>query len=154
MSILATILRHPDENLAKCTLQPLVGRPEFYFLTAQSDGVFDASGMILLEMGAPVLSPIDSGKPLLLLDANWKHIPKMRQRIVGQPIPRSLPALATAYPRRNKANQDPHQGLASIEALYWALRLLGHDDPSLLSDYHWGSEFLQNVEQLEKNGIR
>jgi pre-rRNA-processing protein TSR3 len=154
VSILANILRHPDENLAKCTLQPIVGRSEFHFLTAQGDLVFDGTGMILLEVGAPLLSSADAGRQLLLLDANWKHIPLMRKRIVGQPVPRSLPALSTAYPRRNKAAKDPCQGLASIEALYWALRLLGHDDPSLLLHYHWRQEFLQKVEELAQNGVR
>lgn len=154
VTTLATILRHPDENLAKCTLQPLVERPEFRFLSAQGNLTLDGTGMILLEVGAPILSVEDLGKPLLLLDANWKHIPKLRQRIVGQPIPRSLPPLPTAYPRKNKIAQDPLQGLASIEALYLALKLLGHDDPALLQHYHWGKEFLQNVEVLTNHGIR
>ena len=38
--------------------------------------------------------------------------------------------------------EDPVEGLASVEALYVAKRLLGDDDPSLLDGYHWKDEFL------------
>ena len=40
---------------------------------------------------------------------------------------------------------DPEAGLASIDALYVARRLLGDDDPSLLDGYHWKDQFLANV---------
>ena len=40
---------------------------------------------------------------------------------------------------------DPPQGLASIEALYVAMKVLGFDDPSLLDGYHWKDEFLASL---------
>ena len=52
----------------------------------------------------------------------------------------------TAYPRVSKVFDDPQQGLASIEALYLAKRLLGDDDASLLDGYHWREEFLRQFD--------
>jgi pre-rRNA-processing protein TSR3 len=61
-------------------------------------------------------------------------------------VRRSIPGqLATAYPRTSKVFEDPAAGLASIEALYVARRLLGDDDPSLLDGYHWKEQFLSSL---------
>ncbi len=146
--IRATILRHPDENLTKCTLEPLRNRAELEFFEATAGFQVDATDMILLEVGAPVLSVADAGHRLLLLDGNWKHVEFLRTRITGRPIARSLPVIATAYPRRNREGLDPLEGLASVEALYLALKILGYDDTSLLADYHWREEFLRRVREL------
>ncbi len=140
------ILRHPDENLAKCSLEPLCGRPDLTFITAEGAAVVNGTGYILLEVGAPPIGPADAGRPLILLDGNWKHIPKLRARVIGTPIRRSLPPVPTAYPRRNADGLDPQEGLASVEALYLALRLLGNDDRSLLSHYRWRDAFLRSVD--------
>ena len=145
----AVILRHPDENLAKCTLEPLRARPDLEFVEAKAGVRIDATNMILLEVGAPVLSAADAGRSLLLLDGNWKHVEFLRSRVVGSPLVRSLPNVVTAYPRRNRDGLDPLVGLASVEALYLALKILGHDDPMLLSSYHWRDEFLKRVEALK-----
>ena len=52
----------------------------------------------------------------------------------------SLPlGYKTAYPRR----QDEERGLASIEALYIAYRVLGWETEGLLDHYHWRDEFLK-----------
>jgi pre-rRNA-processing protein TSR3 len=72
-------------------------------------------------------------------------VPKLKSCLTGTPIYRSLPKMPTAYPRRNDEGLDPPEGLASVEALYLALKLLGHDDPSLLSQYHWREVFLKSV---------
>lgn len=149
MPICATILRHPDENLAKCTLEPLRRRAELEFLEASPGLQVDGTKMILLEVGAPMLSAADAGRRLLLLDGNWKHVEFLRSRVIGTPIARSLPAIETAYPRRNRDGLDPLVGLASVEALYLALKILGHDDPALLADYHWREEFLRRVAELK-----
>lgn len=143
-----TILRHPDENLAKCSLEPLRGRPDLTFLTAEGGAAVNGTGHILLEVGAPPIGPADAGLPLILLDGNWKHIPKLRARIIGTPIPRSLPPVPTAYPRRNADGLDPSEGLASVEALYLALRLLGNDDRTLLSHYRWREAFLRSADDF------
>ena len=143
-----TILRHPDENLAKCSLEPLRGRPDLTFLTAEGGAAVNGTGHILLEVGAPPIGQADAGLPLILLDGNWKHIPKLRARIIGTPVPRSLPPVPTAYPRRNADGLDPSEGLASVEALYLALRLLGNDDRSLLSHYRWREAFLRSADDF------
>ncbi len=148
MPIRATILRHPDENLTKCTLEPLRNREELEFFEAIAGFQIDATDMILLEVGAPVLSAADAGHRLLLLDGNWKHVEFLRTRVTGRPIARSLPLITTAYPRRNRDGLDPLEGLASVEALYLSLKILGHDDPSLLAEYHWREEFLRRVREL------
>jgi len=140
------ILRHPDENLAKCSLEPLRDRPDLRFITAEGGAAVNGSGHILLEVGAPLIGPGDAGLPLILLDGNWKHIPRLRARVIGAPIPRSLPPVPTAYPRRNADGLDPHEGLASVEALYLAVRLLGRDDRSLLAHYRWREAFLASVD--------
>ena len=56
--------------------------------------------------------------------------------------PRSLHGFVTAYPRVSKLGTDPDNGLASIEALYIAYRLLGRPTVGLLDHYHWTGAFL------------
>ncbi len=51
--------------------------------------------------------------------------------------------LRTAYPRRSKTFEDPGAGLASVEALFAAMALLGQPRPDLLDEYHWRERFLE-----------
>lgn len=143
-----TILRHPDENLAKCSLEPLRGRADLEFVNAEGGAAVNGTGKILLEVGAPPIGPADAGLPLILLDGNWKHVPRLRARVIGTPLSRSLPPVPTAYPRRNADGRDPQEGLASVEALYLALRMLGRDDRSLLAHYRWRDAFLESADAL------
>lgn len=141
------IYRHYKERKSKCSLQPLVGREGFAFRSWKPDMEIHAPGHILLEIDAPEIGPADAGSPLLLLDSTWRLLPRMRASVRGEVLPRSLPAaLRTAYPRRSKFEEDPTRGLASIEALYAALRLMGHRDDSLLDEYHWREPFLEICE--------
>jgi pre-rRNA-processing protein TSR3 len=143
MPIATTVIRHPKERIAKCSLRFLHERPEMTFLRARPGFLFDATGFLLLAVDAPPLGLADAGHPLLLLDATWRWLPQVRTCVHGTPIERSIPgALQTAYPRVSKVFTDPTAGLASIEALYAARRLLGDDDPSLLDGYHWKEAFL------------
>ena len=72
----------------------------------------------------------------------------MRASVLGDCIPRSLPAtLRTAYPRTARLSENPVRGLASIEALYAALRIVGTRDDTLLASYHWGAEFLDTCDR-------
>lgn len=179
MSIPTLIVRHPKERLSKCSLEPLKGKPDFVFRKATRSFEMDATGWIMLKVDAPVLAPEDAElsdseridfskklselrfenlntdfkRPLLLPDATWRLLPGMLLKFHGKPIARSLPpSLKTAYPRVSKIDSDPDGGLASIEALYLAHRILGCDDPSLLADYHWKDTFLSNLPQtLEPN---
>ena len=145
-AIPVTVIRHPKERVSKCSLRPLHDRPEMTFLKATPGFSFDATGFLLLAVDAPELSPADRGAPLLLLDSTWRYLPVLQACVVGTPIPRSLPrTLATAYPRASKLFDDPAAGLASVEALYAAKRLLGEDDPTLLDGYHWKTEFLARL---------
>jgi ribosome biogenesis protein Tsr3 len=134
-----------DENLAKCTLESLRSRKEFLFLTYHSSLVIEATDSIVLSVDAPLISKDDMGRPLILLDGNWKHVPKLQKCLKGQPLYRSLPRITTAYPRRNEKGQDPEFGLASIEALYLALKFMGHDDLTLLDQYYWREKFLESI---------
>jgi pre-rRNA-processing protein TSR3 len=141
-----TVIRHPKERISKCSLRPLHDRPEMTFLRARSGTRFDATGFVLLAIDAPPLAAADSGQPLLLLDATWRWLPQLEACVTGAPIRRSIPgALTTAYPRKSKVFDDPVRGLASIEALYVARRILGDDDTSLLDGYRWREEFLAIV---------
>jgi pre-rRNA-processing protein TSR3 len=141
--IAVTVIRHPKERISKCSLRHLHERPGFTFLRAGAGFAFDASGFTLLAVDAPVLTPADAGRPLLLLDSTWRYLPRLLACLRGSPAARSVPAgVVTAYPRTSRLFEDPAHGLASVEALYVAKRLLGEDDPTLLDGYHWKEAFL------------
>lgn len=147
-SIRTVVIRHPKERLSKCSLVPLQARPEITFYRANEAFRFDATGYTLLTPGAPVLSAADEGRPLLLLDGTWRYAERLEEALLGEPVRRSLPAnLVTAYPRKSKLFEDPETGLASVEALYAARRILGDDDPTLLDGYRWKEAFLKNFEE-------
>ena len=145
-----TVIRHQKEKIAKCSLRFLHARPEMTFLRHRPGFSFDATGFLLLAVDAPPLSRADTGLPLLLLDSTWRWLPQLVACVRGEPIRRSIPGrLRTAYPRTSRVFPDPATGLASIEALYVARRILGDDDPSLLDGYHWQREFLANLAATE-----
>ncbi len=152
--ITVTVIRHRREKVKKCSLRNLHARPEIRFLRDHDSLLFDASGYLLLDVDGPPLSAADAGHPLLILDSSWRWLPGLRRHIAGRPRLRSLPAVPTAYPRVTKLFQDPRGGLASVEALYLARRVLGEDDPSLLDGYRWKTEFLEHVERhLDSNPL-
>ena len=138
-----TVIRHAKERISKCSLRFLHDRPEITFYKATAGFRFDATSFLLLAVDAPTLSPADRGHPLLLLDSTWRYLPQLAGCLDGEPIRRSLPSdVVTAYPRVSRIYEDPARGLASVEALYAAARLLGCDDPTLLDGYRWKQEFL------------
>lgn len=140
----ATVIRHPRENLKKCSLSHLHGRPNFEFLTAVDGFSFDATGFLLLEIDAPQISAVDAGLPILLLDSTWNLLPRVRGKVFGKPLARSLPPhIKTGYPRVSKMHEDPSAGLATVEALYSALKFMGITDVSLLKDYFFAKNFLK-----------
>lgn len=119
------------------------GHPNFEFLKAVDKFQFDATGFTVLEMGAPAISEKDFGRPLLLLDSTWFLLPRIRAKIFGSFARRSIPpSVKTAYPRVSKMHSDP-DGLATVEALYAALRAMGDADRSLLSGYYFAEKFLE-----------
>lgn len=141
-----TVIRHYKERISKCSLRFLHDRPEMTFHRARPGFRFDATGYTVLAVDAPALSPADAGRPLLLLDSTWRWLPQLAACLDGEPVRRSIPGdVPTAYPRITKVFEDPERGLASVEALYLARRLLGDTDESLLEGYHWKDEFLAAV---------
>ena len=144
------ILRHSREKRSKCSLEPLVGREGFQFLTARPGLRLDATGMILLTLGAPVLTQADQESSLLLLDSTWRLLPDLEACLYGDPVRRTLPpGVATAYPRVSKLVSDPTGGLASVEALYIALRILGQNTDGILDQYYWKAGFLSVLSAWE-----
>jgi ribosome biogenesis protein Tsr3 len=87
-----------------------------------------------LDLAGPPLGPEDRSRPILLLDATWKRVAPMVRDFAHIP-PRSLPPLATAYPRVSKLVPDPVRGLASIEALIAARHVMGEDAADFWSRY-------------------
>ena len=142
------VIRHPRELLSKCSLTPVEGREDtalwLRFLTAHQDLHFEAEGFTELAVDAPSLSVSDRHRPLLLLDSTWRLLPKVRSKVFGNTMRRSIPETwSTAYPRVSRDGSDPIGGLASIEALFVAQALLGNVMPSLLDGYYWKDRFLQ-----------
>jgi len=105
------------------------------------------TGYTVLALDAPELSVEDAGRSLLLLDSTWRLLPQLEVCLKGEGIRRTLPPVATAYPRVSKIDQDPTGGLASVEALYLARLLLGERDDSLLQAYYWRHQVLGNLKR-------
>ena len=136
------IVRHRKERKSKCSLQPLSGRPGFRFLTYPLREAPPLDGYVRLALGGPPLAPKDHKRGLLLLDATWRLVEPMH-RIFQHVEARTLPTFVTAYPRVSKVFDDPRAGLASIEALYVAYRILGRPAEELLSEYYGRELFLE-----------
>jgi len=137
------ILRDPRESMKKCSLTPIRGRADVEFVKYDPNKRCDATGRILLHHEGELLSKADAGMGLFLVDSSWRRLPKLLERVDGEPIRRRLPPLLTAYPRKSHVFEDPEPGLASIEALYAAVRILYGPRPELLDGYRWRDEFLE-----------
>lgn len=118
------------------------------FVSYRPELELEGEGRILLEPDAPVLEVGEAPRGILLLDSSWRRLPKLRARVRGAVVPRSLPPLLTAYPRKSRTFPDPAAGLASIEALYAACCLVGRRDPELLEGYLFANGFLEANPQL------
>ena len=134
----AIIWRHKKERLSKCSLRGLEGREDLVFCRTPPC----LTGQVVLGVDGP---PLKSADQLVLLDGTWRYVDKMRRALEGEYLVRSLPrALVTAYPRR----QDEPAGLASVEALYAAYRILGWPVDGLLDHYIWKERFLDLNKEL------
>jgi pre-rRNA-processing protein TSR3 len=136
------ILRDPRESAKKCSLTPLRGMPGVRFATHAKSRRLDATGRVLLHPDGEPIGEADAGRGILLLDCSWRRVPELLACVDGDPPRRRLPPLATAYPRKSKTFPDPGEGLASVEALYAALALLGEARPEILDGYPWAERFL------------
>ena len=136
------VVRDPRESKAKCSLTPLRGLPELRFVDHATERRVDAGPRTLLHPEGEELKTADAGRDLLLVDCSWRRVDSLLANVRGELVPRRLPALVTAYPRRSKTFQDPDQGLASVEALFAASVILGEPRPEWLAAYRWREEFL------------
>src|SRR5258708_11038693 len=141
MYLPTVIVRHPKENPRKCSVLPLRGRPDLLFLGYPVANRPPLAGYVRLAAEGPVLGEADAGAGLLLLDGSWRWAGSMTRDFLDVP-PRSLRGYRTAYPRTSKLGTDPDNGLASVEALFVAYRLLGRPTERLLDHYRWAAEFL------------
>ena len=139
---LTILIIHPKENRAKCSLEPLRGRADLEFATFTPKQRPDLPGYVRLAVDGPPLTRADAASGLLLIDGTWRHADRMNEHFASVP-PRSLGGFQTAYPRTSKLFRDPAGGLASVEALYIAHRILGRSTLGLLDAYRWRDEFLR-----------
>lgn len=140
------ILRHRKENLKKCSLRGLEKRADFIFYSYPvSVPLPSFENYVVLSIDGPTLSLEDQNKGLVLIDGTWRYAKKMEAFLESKFSfeKRSLPAhLLTAYPRYQNDCSDPNRGLASIEALFVAYRILQRDTSGLLDNYFWRDSFL------------
>ncbi len=136
------IVVHPKERRSKCTILPLRGTPGLRFARSTSlraTGPLD--GYIRLDVDAPPLTADDAGRGLLLLDGTWRWVEDLALPF-GSLETRSILGVHTAYPRGAAIGELPHGGLATVEALYAAYRILGRPTDGLLDRYYWAAQFL------------
>lgn len=136
------IVVHPRERRSKCSVEPLRGRDDCVFVTFPHAVPIPLTGYVRLGIGGPLLSDADTDRGLLLLDGTWRLAARMEPFYAHVEV-RSLPTIHTAYPRKSEVYPDPTEGLATIEALYAALRILNRTTAGLLDDYHWKQQFLE-----------
>ncbi|GBD37167.1 hypothetical protein HRbin36_02297 [bacterium HR36] len=136
------IVRHPKERVEKCSIWPLRGRADLIFVTWPVRSALDLSQYIRLDPEGPALTVADADRGVLILDGSWRWARRMTRDFLHVP-PRSLQGYRTAYPRISKLFVDPEQGLASVEALYIAYKILGRPTEGLLDHYRWRVEFLR-----------
>ena len=141
------VLRHQRENLKKCSLRGLEVRPDFRFFTYPRCILPQLSGYTILTLDAPPLTKDDVSQGLFLLDSTWRYAGKMLKFVEahgGDIHKRSIPShFRTAYPRRQDDCSDPSRGLASIEALFIAYKVLDRSTENLLDSYFWKDQFLE-----------
>jgi pre-rRNA-processing protein TSR3 len=138
---LTVVVVHPRERRRKCTVRALRERDGFAFCNFPRMP-YDLSGYVRLGIGGLPLSEADAPAGLLVLDGTWRHVQPMERMFAHVPL-RSLPPVATAYPRTSKVSEDPDGGLATIEAIYAAYRILRRDTTGLLDHYHWAAQFVE-----------
>ncbi|MFM7281366.1 MAG: ribosome biogenesis domain-containing protein [Planctomycetia bacterium] len=143
MPIDVLIVRDPRESVKKCSLTPLRGLERIQFVTYHPERRVSAGQRLLLHPDGPELQPSDAGLSLLLIDCAWRRVPQLLGTINGELVHRRLPPLRTAYPRKSTIFEDPASGLASVEALYAALAILGDPRPELLREYRWREAFFE-----------
>ena len=137
------IYRDPRESKAKCSLTPLRGLAGVTFVDYRHDRRVEVGRRVLLHPEGEELTAEDAGEDLLLVDCSWRRVDRLLAQVDGELVRRRLPHLVTAYPRKSKTFEDPTTGLASVEALFAATRILGSPRPDFLDQYRWREPFLE-----------
>jgi pre-rRNA-processing protein TSR3 len=136
------VLRDPRESVKKCSLTPLRGTAGVRFVEYDRDRRVEVGERVLLHPDGEELSLADRGRGLLVIDCAWRRVDALLATVDGDLERRRLPPLFSAYPRKSRIFADPERGLASLEAIYAALAVLGIGRPELLDGYRWKEEFL------------
>ncbi len=137
------IVVHPKERRSKCTILPLRGTPGLRFARSTSpQATGPVEGYVRLDVDGPPLSQDDATSGLLLLDGTWRWVEDLAAPF-GALETRSIEGVHTAYPRGASIGELPEGGLATVEALYAAYRILGRPTDGLLAHYHWADAFLE-----------
>jgi pre-rRNA-processing protein TSR3 len=138
------ILRSRKERKDRCTIWPLRNHPALRIVNYPCRELPCPANAILLHPEGIPLSDADSCRPLIILDGSWRHAASMATHY-GRVERRSLPGVATAYPRSSRLGTDPEGGLASVEALYVAHWITGRSTAGLLAYYKQAGEFLRSL---------
>ncbi len=136
------IVVHPKERRSKCTILPLRGTDGLHFARSTSvraTGSID--GYLRLDVDGPPLTAADRDRGLMILDGTWRWVEDLAVPF-GALATRSIRGVRTAYPRGAAIGTLPEGGLATVEALYAAHRILGRPTDGLLDHYYWATEFL------------
>lgn len=134
------VVRDPREGSRKRSLRGVHERPDVCVRRYEPERSWDATGRVVLTVGAPEISSGDGTAALapaglVLLDCSWRRVSTLRRTLSGEIVERSLPPLRSAYPRVSRRGDDPVEGLASVEALFVAVALLWGPDLTLLDGY-------------------
>ena len=145
-----TILKdRPNGHENRCSVIPLIGRPDISIVYRPDFDTTDFSGMTLLHPEGEVRT-IRSDERILLVDSNWTMAKRLYNRLATKyPTMKRVAFhnVESAYPW--KGSTCPSNSLASVEALYLASLLMGRSDESLLAHYYFREQFL---EKLRRNG--
>lgn len=143
------------ETPNKCTILPLRHRKDFHLTSVKGRRSFDPfRSEVLLHHEGQCLTELRKSLKMVqgiaCIDCVWRRLDGLLKR-VAPPLPllaRIPDGFVTAYPRKSAQSTDPDGGLATIEAIFVAAALLGHWDPSLLSEYHFGRKFVEMNQKL------
>lgn len=151
MSASYEVLVDKGETPNKCTILPLAYRRDLSIVRFERGvPIPPLAGRIFLHPDGESLETIPreagagDGILLSLVDSLWRRLDQI-VALIERPLPRLAkipPGFRTSYPRRNKKNMDPEDGLATIEALFLGAAFLGRWDETLLEQYHFAQEFL------------
>ncbi len=136
------------ETANKCTIAPLVDRIDFRLIPVGRDlSLGRLNSPVLLHHEGECITQVAQRMPvsgIAVIDCIWRRLDPLMKRI-ERPLPllcRIPDGFVTAYPRRSKDCSDPDVGLATIEAIFIALTLVGKWDLSLLEHYPFAEKFI------------